>query len=137
MESAGMLTTHTFITAHAKCVKVWDANNGELSCVFRDLSSHEITAICMDSRERKLFVGDSKGKVIAINIKNGAKMKKFTKHKADTSAFCYWPQKKRLISASWDGVVRIHDDTDPSEGPLRFKFKFHKSSCNSVSFNPL
>ena len=41
-------------------------------------------------------------------------MKKFTKHKADTSAFCYWPKEKRLISASWDGVVRIHDDTDPS-----------------------
>lgn len=129
---------YTFITAHAKCVKIWDATTGELNSVFRDITSKEITAICMDSRERKLFIGTQKGKVFAINIKNGVKMKKFKKHGKDTSAFCYWPQKKRLISASWDGVVRIHDDTDPSVGPSRYKFKFHsKTACNSVSFNPL
>jgi hypothetical protein len=64
------------------------------------LTHKEITAICLDSRKRKLFVGDSRGRMFSINIKNGAKMKKFkkgdtrdksgNKDKEDISAFCYF-----------------------------------------------
>lgn len=52
---------YTFITAHPKCIKVWDACNGKLISVFRDLTTRDITCICLDERKRKLFVGDSKG----------------------------------------------------------------------------
>jgi hypothetical protein len=50
---------------------VWDATNGSLQSVFRDLSKTDITAICMDERNRKLFVGDQGGRTRSINIKNG------------------------------------------------------------------
>jgi len=40
-------------------------------------------------RQRKLFVGDDKGRVYTINIKNGAKMKKFTKHSKDTTSIAF------------------------------------------------
>jgi hypothetical protein len=43
------------------------------------LSHKDITCICLDERKRKLFVGDSRGRIFSINIKNGAKMKKFKK----------------------------------------------------------
>ena len=49
---------YTFITAHPKCIKVWDASNGSLLNVFRGITKSEITSICMDQRNRKLFVGD-------------------------------------------------------------------------------
>jgi hypothetical protein len=49
---------YSFITAHPKCIKVWDATNGELQSVFRDLTTKDITCICLDERKRKLFVGD-------------------------------------------------------------------------------
>jgi hypothetical protein len=62
---------YTFITAHPKCIKVWDASNGSLQSVFRDITKSEITCICMDERMRKLFVGDQKGRTRSINIKNG------------------------------------------------------------------
>lgn len=71
---------YTFITAHPKCIKIWDAVDGKLISVFRDLTSKDITSICLDERKRKLFVGDSVGRVFSINIKNGARMKKFKKH---------------------------------------------------------
>lgn len=35
--------------------------------------------MCLDKRNRKLFVGDQRGRVYSIQIKNGAKMKKFRK----------------------------------------------------------
>jgi hypothetical protein len=72
----------------------------------------------MDKRERKLFVGDQKGRLFSINIKNGAKMKKFKKSKKsgarkeknDVSCLYYWPEKTSVISSSWDGKVRVFDD---------------------------
>jgi hypothetical protein len=51
----------------------------------------------LDERKRKLFVGDSRGRMFSINIKNGAKMKKFkkgekskNKDKDDISSMFYW-----------------------------------------------
>lgn len=53
--------------------------------------------MCFDKRNRKLFVGDQKGRIYCINIKNGAKMKKFkkpdrskAKDKEDVSSIVYW-----------------------------------------------
>ncbi len=88
---------YTFITAHAKCIKVWDATNGSLQSVFRDLSKSDITCICMDERNRKLFVGDQGGRTRSINIKNGQKIKSFKKPKKGSdkekeviSGLMYW-----------------------------------------------
>ena len=49
---------YTFITAHPRCIKVWDATDGTLQTVFRDRTSKDITCMCMDQRNRKLFIGD-------------------------------------------------------------------------------
>lgn len=103
---------YTFITAHPKCIKVWDATDGRLISVFRDLTTRDITCICLDKRKRKLFVGDSKGRLFSVNIKNGAHMKKFKRHKSDVSSLHYWGGDKNiLLSSSWDNRVRLHDDS--------------------------
>ena len=94
---------YTFITAHPKCIKIWDATTGALQSVFRDLTHKEITAICLDSRKRKLFVGDSKGRMFSINIKNGAKMKKFKKGEIDSATV---PMPERLMQSNSDEKVR-------------------------------
>jgi hypothetical protein len=44
----------------------------------------------LDSRERKLFVGDSEGCIFTVNIKNGAKMKSFQKHQQSVTGLGYW-----------------------------------------------
>lgn len=124
---------YTFITAHAKCIKVWDAVNGSLQSVFRDLTKSDITCICMDERNRKLFVGDQRGRTRSINIKNGQKIKSFKKQKDKTrvvdkereliSAAMYWGVgeaeddeesviQNQLILTSWDCELYLFDDDD-------------------------
>ena len=90
---------YTFITCHPKCIKVWDATNGCLQSVFRDITTKDITCMCLDGRNRKLFVGDQRGRIYCVNVKNGAKMKKFKKpekskdkEKDDISSMCYWQE---------------------------------------------
>ena len=111
---------YTFITAHPKCVKIWDASNGCLQNVYRDISTKDITCICLDERKRKLFVGDQRGRVYCINVKSGVEMKKFKKpkeqrdkEKEDISCLVYWgDDKNNVIAASWDTVLRLYDDGD-------------------------
>ena len=66
-----------FISAHPKSIKIWNAINGEIKHIFREATKYEITCIKLDYRQRKLFVGDSAGKVFTLDIKNGTKIKKF------------------------------------------------------------
>ena len=39
---------YTFITAHPKCIKIWDATTGCLMNVFRDVSPADLTCMCLD-----------------------------------------------------------------------------------------
>ena len=133
---------YSFITAHPKCIKIWDATTGALQSVFRDLSHKEITSICLDERKRKLFVGDSRGRVFSINIKNGAKMKKFkkgekskNKDKEDVSSLFYWGSECVLMAASWDGKVRLYDDSDSSEeGVKKYSMEKHQDAVTFLDF---
>lgn len=76
---------HIFITAHSSCIKLWSALTGNIVNIYRDLTSSDITMVCTDDRKRKLFIGDSEGKIFSINIKNGAKMKTFKPHDSEIS----------------------------------------------------
>lgn len=128
---------YTFITAHPKCIKVWDACTGKLQSVFRELCTKDITCMCLDERKRKLFVGNCKGQVFSINIKNGAHMKKFEEHEADVSSLYYWGEKTILLSASWDKYVRLSDDsTSKPEGTTRYNMDKHKKAVNYIDFKP-
>jgi len=131
---------NVFVTAHLDCVKIWDANTGALKQVFRELTEAEVSFVCFDSRKRKLFIGDVEGRIILINILNGVQMKYFSKHKNYISAMAYYDFGKKLISGSWDGSVKIHDDNSPEEkGQLLYELgsarNYNVNSCNSIAFN--
>ena len=72
-------TTTTLLTASVKHVRIWDARNGHLMRVYRDLSGgdDELTAVAFDGDQRKLFVGDHSGHALSYNYLNGAFMANF------------------------------------------------------------
>ncbi|KAG6603015.1 ef hand family protein [Phytophthora cinnamomi] len=51
-------TSLSFITAAGRDVKIWDARVGKLIRVYRNLSSTDLTTLCLDFRERKFIIGD-------------------------------------------------------------------------------
>jgi len=129
-----------FVTAHMDCIKIWDAEKGQLKQVFRDITKSEISCVKFDYRKRKLFIGDVDGRVLLINILNGVQMKYFRKHNDYVSAMAYYSEGKKFISASWDGKIKIHDDDSPDEqGLLLFEFSHQVTgkinSCNTMDFS--
>lgn len=45
-------------------IKIWNAIDGTVSQEFKNISQSEITAVCLDDRGRKFFVGNHSGEVI-------------------------------------------------------------------------
>lgn len=113
----------TFITAAGRNVKIWDALTGSISKVFKNIVESEITALCIDDRCRKLFIGTHKGSIMCFNYSNGAFVKSFVKHDAEVSGLMYTDEEMKLIiSTSWDGTIRTMIDRDTSDGHnLKFK----------------
>jgi len=130
----------TFITLHPDCIKVWDARDGKLVSVYRELSKdRELTACVLDERKRKLFVGDSEGKIFTVNLKNGAKLKKFERHHKMITDLVHWTSEsldpeltncesnqdiRRVVSASREDMINIHDEdsSDPKKS-CRYNIK--------------
>ena len=129
-----------FVSGHIDSVKIWNANTGALKKVFRKLSDYELTCFKFDLRKRKLFIGDVEGNLKLINILNGAEMKYFTSHLNYISSMVYYSygelnEGKRFISASWDGLVKVHDDNTADEkGQLLSTIA---SSNQGISYNSI
>ena len=130
----------TIITAHMDSIKIWDATNGQLKQIYKNLTKNEISVVKFERRKRKLFIGDIEGNIISINILNGHKMKTFASHKKYISSVDYFNEGKKFISASWDGTIKIHDDDSNEEQGLQlFEFSHNvpgkTNSCNTIDFS--
>eukprot|EP00520_Triparma_pacifica_P014822 CAMPEP_0118634720 /NCGR_PEP_ID=MMETSP0785-20121206/1698_1 /TAXON_ID=91992 /ORGANISM="Bolidomonas pacifica, Strain CCMP 1866" /LENGTH=682 /DNA_ID=CAMNT_0006525715 /DNA_START=109 /DNA_END=2154 /DNA_ORIENTATION=+ len=119
-------TTSTFITVSGKHVKIWDAaDGGGVSKVYRNLIETEITAMCLDFRERKFILGDHFGNLYAYDFLNGAKMKEFAYEETDDKAhtdeisrLLYCNEHATVVSVSWDRSIAIHSESEAEEGVL-------------------
>lgn len=57
--------------------------------ILNGLVKGEITAMALDDRMRKMYLGTSLGKVRCCNVKNGALIKKYAKHDNEISYLLY------------------------------------------------
>jgi len=151
-------TLFVFITLHPDSVKIWDARNGVLVATHRQLTKGEFASCYLDDRERKLFLGDTIGKIFAINVRNGATLKNFGEHKKGGASsnkskdpnkleqqetygaisdlgYCPLSDKvKVLVTSSEWSTLKIHDDSesDPSKSRSN-EMSHHKKAINAIS----
>lgn len=114
-------TTLTILTASPHDVRLWDAQKGTLLNRFRDLmEGAELTAVCLDDRQRKFIIGDHAGHIRVYDYMNGCEMKAFAyperAHKSEVSALIYCNEHKIVISAGWDDCIILHDEMNPEKG---------------------
>ena len=76
----------------------------------------EITACCLDDRQRKVIVGSATGEIMILNYLNGAFMKStVNNHEKSVVSLIYNDEDKCLISTSWDRSIRIYDEEPPED----------------------
>ncbi|KAL3658142.1 hypothetical protein V7S43_016774 [Phytophthora oleae] len=136
-------TSLSFITAAGRDVKIWDARLGKLIRVYRDLSSTDLTTLCLDFRERKFIIGDHGGNIQVFDYLNGSQMKSFAypelgnrAHIAEVTKLCYCAEHMAVISVSWDCSINIHDERDSDRGVLlRRLIGGHTTDITALSFS--
>jgi len=126
---------NTITTAAMRTVRFWDARTGLLKKTFLDIASSNITAICYDNREQRLFVGEENGNVGVYNCLTGALLKKLDPHEADVCALSYCPFSKCIVSASWGGRVRIHHDIVPDATQILRQIDGHASAVTCMAYS--
>eukprot|EP00928_Gymnodinium_smaydae_P053668 TRINITY_DN3759_c1_g1_i2.p1 TRINITY_DN3759_c1_g1~~TRINITY_DN3759_c1_g1_i2.p1 ORF type:complete len:1336 (-),score=255.21 TRINITY_DN3759_c1_g1_i2:128-4009(-) len=99
-----------FYTVSNKSMKAWTASGGHLFKALRDIAKHEVTAACLADNGRKVYLGDSQGRIAVHGLSDGALLVEFEPHKADISCLKTMPGTERVFSASCDGVVKIFAD---------------------------
>jgi WD40 repeat protein len=96
---------------------LWCAITGKLLTIHNNLVEGNITALCFDEHERRLFIGADSGEVKAINSDCGAAVKTFTEHASEVSQIVCMPGKVLTYSAG-ERVIFIHNDRDGKKAVL-------------------
>eukprot|EP00747_Dinoflagellata_sp_TGD_P047975 gnl/TRDRNA2_/TRDRNA2_145337_c0_seq1.p1 gnl/TRDRNA2_/TRDRNA2_145337_c0~~gnl/TRDRNA2_/TRDRNA2_145337_c0_seq1.p1 ORF type:complete len:691 (+),score=121.89 gnl/TRDRNA2_/TRDRNA2_145337_c0_seq1:22-2073(+) len=125
-----------FYTVSKRTVKAWNAGTGQLFKVLRDVARNEITAACLADNGRKLYLGDACGKVCAHGLSNGRLLTEFDAHSVDISCLAIWKGTNRIISADWDGTVKVHSDECTRVPQMKAVFQNHRDGVTCIAVSP-
>ena len=103
-------TRLTFITVASDNIKVWNALTGMLEREEKNFTSAGITSVCVDDKQRRIYVGCTDGALYCLNYSSGAIMCRLQVHRTEVSAMAYHARTKGLITGSWDASVCLTDD---------------------------
>ncbi|CAM9168089.1 unnamed protein product [Chrysoparadoxa australica] len=110
------------LTVTERSVKIWDAVHGGTKRVFYNVTDTDISAVCLDDRERKFITGTVGGKVEVFNLSNGAKMKQINTLLGPIVELHYCNAEKVLVVASSDGEIKCFDEERPERLVLMSSF---------------
>ena len=121
------------ITVCLRKIKMWNPFTGKISKVYEDPMKGEITALVMDSSYKRIFLGDNNGNIKCFNLKNGKFLKDLDSHDNSEISFLIHSQLlEKVISASIDNTIKIHDDKELNESLLIKEFKILNYNIKSM-----
>lgn len=107
----------TLLTPVGKKIKVWNLLTGEIKKIFSDLTESDISCVNLDTRSKRLMVGDMDGFVGVFNVNNGALLKTLSRHKSEVINLVHYESAEEkdpnyIITASVDNMIKVHDDSE-------------------------
>ena len=117
--------TNNIVTISNKNIKFWNIFNGKLIKIYSDLMDNdnkntntiknndcEITCFEHDSSYKKLYLGDSLGRIKSFYLLTGDLIKQFEPHKSEIIHIIYSGKYDYLITCSTDLKVKFHKDKE-------------------------
>ena len=101
--------TSTFVTTADHAVCAWDVRTGHLvRKVEPRTPNSDITAMCFDDTLKQLVTGDSTGNVTSWLFATGERIQRVCTHSSAVSALAFELGSDIVISAGWDGFIKLH-----------------------------
>jgi hypothetical protein len=100
-----------------------------------NICEEEISACCLDDRERKVVIGDIRGRIGVYNSSNGALMKSV--YHSNTSIVIglqYFNEVKRFLAGYQNGEICLYDENDIEECHMLRSFELFNRHPELLSF---
>jgi hypothetical protein len=112
---------------------VWDALTGVVTLAVRDIMEGLISSATLDFRARRIFIGDNRGEIKCFDLSTGAFMRDFSAHEKEVSVLAYSLSRSEILSGSWDGSTRFHEDITQSDAAAHFRSgKLHQRDVTAL-----
>lgn len=125
-------SSSTILTVSDTNLIIWDVLSGSKTTTHNNICGHEISAVCLDNRKRKLVVGDVLGNIGVYNPLNGALMKSTTNDAdADPSAvvsliYVNVDNSRRFLAGFANGLIRLYNEESLEDcGLIRYFDTFY------------
>ena len=103
-------STNTFLTISGSNVRTWDVRTGQLSDSCDAIVREQITALCLDVKGRRFFLGTYEGWVYVHNHSNNLRLHAYKIANCEVSALAYAAAatgKSLLVAATYRGRVLV------------------------------
>lgn len=126
--------TNNIISISSKKVKFWNIFNGKLMKTYSNLmdsdsitnskniykeDNYEITSFTYDSHFKKLYLGDSLGRIKSFYMLTGDFIKNFEPHNYEITHMLYSNRFDYLISCSSDLKLKVHKDNGQKDSEYK------------------
>ena len=121
-----------------KKIKIWNIFNGKLKYVFDSFLSSpksEITAYFVDKAMKKIYVGESLGNVVCLNINTGKILKKYDSFKGEIISICHSQKLDILITLNSLSIIRLYKDKDFNENFMLKEFSVEDAAIKCLKLN--
>lgn len=118
------------ITSVTNKLKIWNAFTGSQENFYAQSADSEISYMEIDEWEKRVIVGDTKGRTRVYNIKNGALMKTLAQHSAEVNCISQSCSIQAIATSSLDLTIMIHDDKELSDTSIIKTI--HLSAVNNI-----
>eukprot|EP00760_Papus_ankaliazontas_P010596 PhM_4_TR14368/c0_g2_i1/m.41737 len=122
----------TIVTASRRDLKIWDAVSGIPAEVHADVVSEDITCMCMDEGEQRIFVGTHNGYVYAFHITSNALLFSIKALKFEISSICCSTKHDLVVVAGAEEAAYVLLDKDLVQievSPVRMGTKRSPITC--------
>lgn len=114
----------SIITISGRSIRMWSAVDGSITKEFKLIASSDVTAACLDDRQRKIIVGTQSGSIEVFNCVNGAYMKPGVSHAKEITAMRYCKEDRCVLSVGWDCNIMLQDEA-PQDSLLLLRSMAH------------
>ena len=125
-----------FVAVIGSSIHLWDATDGSYIRSFADFSEEDIFSATTDyPRQRRVFVGDDRGRISLLNYITGTALNQTNVHDGEVTSVVFDEANNMVITAGNDKRFCVLHDTDGELPMLRSVENAHKGQISTLAYS--
>lgn len=124
---------NTVVAITARDVRVWDLEFGVLLSCHRDIGPRDMTALGIDGKCRRLFIGFHDGSVVILSCAGMTRLNRVSMHNREITALAYAETQACIVASTVDGYCCVFAEKETVAPMTRLRLSTNSASSVAVS----